>query len=165
MADTERRKRNKGAYQHARLGPEQIERDLRAFDLKASGVPYHVIASTLGCSLSTAHRSVTRVVRQVLRDHGVEEEAAAMLAGLDRAVQQMTLILRAETSTPEQKMNATSRLLAVYHRKADLLGLDAPKKMNVGFISAEEFNSALEDARAERDELAARRAERATRSA
>jgi len=110
-----------------------VERQARAIRLRTAGVQYADIASTLGCSVGTAHKAVQDGLRQVLVDHGAEDEAAAQLLRLDDALRALwpSVVGNADVVDIDTRVKAIDRLIRIERRRADLLGLDAPKSLNV----------------------------------
>ena len=133
--------------------PYAVRRAAEAFELRSQGLSYRAVACQMGCSVATAFEAVEAGARLILRGHGAEEQVALMLADLD----DMRTALRPKVLDGDTV--AITAALRVQERRARLLGLDAPAKVNVDVqarvITVEELR--VEIARAEA-ELAAERA-------
>jgi hypothetical protein len=105
--------------------PYIIRLSAHAFELKAQGMTYREIASELRCSTQTVFEAVDVGARFILRQHGADEEVAAMLRRLDAGV---TAIWDAYQKGEPDAHASMERL---EKRRARLLGLDAPTKVSV----------------------------------
>jgi hypothetical protein len=116
-----RKRAPKNTQQQARAH----ERMMRAVELRKHGATFDSIARTVGyASASGAYNAVMRVLRNAKREAGEEliqlevERLDAMLLAIAPAVQNGNL-------------HAIDRALKIAARRAALLGLDAPKEVDV----------------------------------
>jgi hypothetical protein len=137
--------------------PEQVERDARAVELRRSGLNYRQIAAQLTVAVSTAHDMVRRgltdtvaesndEVRQlelVRLDH-LYRAALGVLGKRHLIVSNGRVALHPETGEALLDsgpiLQAMDRLIKIMDRRAKLLGLDAPTRVEMitlGAIEAE----------------------------
>jgi hypothetical protein len=97
------------------------ERKAAALELRKSGATFEQIAATLGCSISYAHKAVTKALDRMVREPADAlrklelERLDSMLFGLWR---------RAKGG----ETGAVDRVIKLMERRARLLGLDAPER-------------------------------------
>ncbi|MES1975716.1 MAG: helix-turn-helix domain-containing protein [Pseudomonadota bacterium] len=116
---------------------EQVEREAQFVALKAAKKTYPEIAAEMGCSVSTAHKHVTRGLRNYLAGHGAAEAAAEMLLELDLATRAIwPRVLDGDDA-------AIDRLVKIQKRRADLLGADAPKNVKVTWVSMDSLDAEI----------------------
>ena len=109
-----RKKRNARADVH----------DAQALDMRLGGASYRQISKALGVPLATAHRHVQRM----LTEYAVEP--ATQLR--DMEVARLDRLLAAHWGKATKgDVNATRMVLTIMDRRAKLLGLDAPQKLDV----------------------------------
>jgi len=99
-------------------------RRLEALNLRLSGKSYRTIAATLKCTLPTAFNDV----KIMLKEYASEPADAvrnAEIARLDR------LMLAHWPEAIKGKIEPTRMVLEIMRRRAALLGLDAPKKIDI----------------------------------
>ena len=104
---------------------EAANRQRRALELRAAGQTFDVIASELGYrSASGAFRAVSAGLRKTL------QEPAGTLRKLE--LERLTK-LEAELWTKlARNVSVADKLLRVWERRARLLGLDAPNRVEIG---------------------------------
>lgn len=105
--------------------PYVVRRAAEAFELRAQGLTYRAIAAELGCAPATAFQAVEAGARLILREHGADQEIAMMILRLD----EMELALRPKVLAGDT--NAITAALRVQQRRARLLGLDAPARVEL----------------------------------
>lgn len=133
-----------------------VERQLQALDLRKTGASYPQIARALGYkSPSGAFQAVNAALERVVREPA-EEVRALELERLDR------LQFAAWPAASQGDVKAIDAILRIMKRRAELLGLDAPTRINVtstieaevdrmieqGVISASERAAAVAEAEA-----------------
>lgn len=111
--------------------PQQVERRARGIQLRTLGLGYEAIAQELGCSVSTAYDDVAAGLRFYLAQFGAEEEATASLLRMDAAARVAMSIMLKDSNDAPVRLSAIDRLIRIEARRADLLGLDAPKAINI----------------------------------
>jgi DNA-binding CsgD family transcriptional regulator len=138
--------------------PSDIERDLRAAELRSKSLSYRQIAAELGVSVSNAHAAVERGIREIPTE-GAAEARQVELAKLDTVEQAAWSILEAHhyvmlesgpkagtiiyhPMRPEEPLAdsgpvlaAIDRILKTSERRARLMGLDAPRQSIVNVIT------------------------------
>lgn len=113
----------------SRVGVRQqlaVERAVRALELRKAGFSYPAIAAELGYrSNSGAVMAVQRALRRMLQEpaDAVRTMELSRLDTLQAALWPRCL---------EGDGNAVDRVLRIMVRRADLLGLDAPAKIDIG---------------------------------
>ena len=112
--------------------------------MRLAGASYRQISATLGVPLATAHRQVQRMLTEYaetatqLRDMEV--------ARLDR------LLMGHWTKAIGGDVNATRTVLSIMDRRAKLLGLDAPQRIDLtGWIREMAIAEGLDPDQAVRD--------------
>lgn len=133
--------------------PQQIERRARGIQMRTLGFGYEAIAQELGCSVGLAYEDVAAGLRFYLAQFGAEEEAAASILRMDAAARVVMGIMLKETNDPEVRLAAVDRLIRVEARRANLLGMDAPKAINIRgefkVITVDELSQALAELESE----------------
>lgn len=100
------------------------ENERKALELRLAGHGYAHIAAELACSLSTAHTLVKRALNRIPEPQAAElkrlelERLDALQAGLWKAAASGAYL-------------SVDRVLAIMQRRAALLGLDAPQRIDV----------------------------------
>lgn len=119
--------------------PKTAERHAQAAEMRSRGMTYQAIGDALGISKQSAHEAVQRVLAETLREPA-EHLRTMELDKLDRAERVAHGVLEARHPVLYQgkdtgyeddapKLAAIDRLLRVAERRARLLGLDAPEKV------------------------------------
>ena len=115
------------------------ERKLRALDLRKAGATYQMIADQLGYGgPSGAYKAVTSALKATLKEPADElrtmelERLDAMLLPLWRRVQ-------------NGDERAVDRVLRIMERRAKLLGLDAPTKVDLAVQGLVEALTGIDD--------------------
>lgn len=121
-------------------------RDARALELRRAGMSYTAVAKELGVAYSSAYEMVHRALRDQARE-GLEEARQIELERLDRAqraveqvlatrhilVQQGNVIKDPRTGQPMLDdapiLSAVDRVVKLSKRRSELLGLDAPTRV------------------------------------
>jgi hypothetical protein len=136
--------------QHATNGkfmrtPEQIQADRKAADLRSLGYTYQMIADRMDVSVAAAHRMVDRAIQEIPTE-GTEQVRKMELEKLDNLERRLIYIINQpsyKTSTtgrvveyegkpvldPGPQVQAITAALRVIDKRAKLLGLDAPTKV------------------------------------
>jgi hypothetical protein len=108
--------------------PEKIatkEKHRRALELRKAGLTYQVIADQIGYrGPSTVHAAVMRELREICREPA-EELRTLELERLDR------LWAGVWTQAKQGHLGSIDRCLRILERRARLLGLDAPLKVEL----------------------------------
>jgi hypothetical protein len=116
-------KRTKGNTRASRQRIFAAERHVRAIELRKAGVTFQQIADQLGyANAAGAHKAVTTALREMLREP-TEELRALEVARLDHM---LLGIWQKATSGGTWEID---RALKIMERRAALLGLDAPKRI------------------------------------
>lgn len=134
---------------------EAVERERKALAAALSGKSFDDIATEVGYSnRGTAWRAVQRALKRTIQP-AADEYRAIELMRLDGLL--LALWPRAIGSPASEDQEATApdyqaidRVLKIAERRAKLLGLDAPVKVDVGALVAEmarRHNLAAEEAR------------------
>jgi hypothetical protein len=126
---------------------DAAERDAQALELRAAGLSIRQIGRQLGCSATTAHRRVVRGLDRTLREpadrvralelHRLDQLQAAATATLRArhvVVQAGRPVLDPASGDPYVDhgpvLAAIAALLRIAERRARLLGLDAPARVD-----------------------------------
>ena len=125
-----------------RLGRAR-EHELKAFELRKSGASFSAIGKALQVSPTGAWRMVKRVMSKLAK-LSAEEAAVVRQMELERLDRMLLGLWGKATSGNEKAVLATVRIM---ERRADLLGLDAPKRQELTGANGQAI--AIEDARAE----------------
>lgn len=136
--------------QHATNGkfmrtPEQIQADRKAADLRSLGYTYQMIADRMDVSVAAAHRMVDRAIQEIPTE-GTEQVRKMELEKLDNLERRLLYIINQQSyktsasgrvieyegkpvldTTPQ--IQAIGAALKVIDKRAKLLGLDAPTKV------------------------------------
>lgn len=102
------------------------ERRLQALQLRMAGAPYHAIAARLGVSIGQAHADVQTELQRIAAE-SADVAADVRTLELER-LDALLLALWAQAKQGNQ--GAVDRVLRVMERRAKLLGLDAPTKID-----------------------------------
>lgn len=129
------------------------ERRSKAWDLRVRGKSYRAIADALDVSTRTAFNDIAAVLERTKAENNetAESHKALSLSRLDRALGIVEQALDAEVfdesgnADNELKLKALDRMLKIEERRAKLLGLDAPTK-----VEAKVEGASLEDLDARR---------------
>ncbi len=115
-----------------------LDRQMQALDLRKSGASFAAIAQALNyASPSGAHKAVMSAIKKVLREPA-EEVRTLELERLDR------LQMAAWTKAIKGDLRAIDAVLRIMKRRAELLGLDAPARINVEMAVVEEVDRMIE---------------------
>lgn len=102
-----------------------IERRKRVYDLKLKGWSHRQIAEKLSVNISTITMDLRKIMAQVDAARMLESEGNLMYDQLD-------LLLRRYMKTAlKGDLDSTNIVLKIMERKSKLLGLDAPKRIDV----------------------------------
>jgi hypothetical protein len=102
-------------------------RSVRAIELRAGGATYAAIAKELGCSTGAAFNAVDRGLRRWVKE--------PLDTVVTMELQRLDALLRAFWSRAVGgDVDAAAFVLKVLERRARMLGLDAPKKLDVSMI-------------------------------
>lgn len=145
------------------------KRDAEAAQLRSRGMSFRAIASELGYSNpGTAHAAVSRALAAVVaepaaevREHMVAqldyltEKALEVLEAQHVVVQQGRIVYQGDKPLTDNApvLDAIQTLLKIQERRAKLLGLDAPKKVEV--ITLDWLDAQIAGLSAEVDQRAA----------
>lgn len=125
------------------------EREKRVLEMRIASIPFRVIAEELGISVAAAHKIANRAMDRLTTEVGekVDEYKRMQLAQLDEL--QMALwpqaigyTLRGPDGRPEldkygrpirvaPDVKAAREVRGILERKAELLGLDAPRRQEI----------------------------------
>jgi len=110
------------------LTPEALaHRQAQAYKMRLAGTPYDGIADALGISRYTAARDV-KAAHEAFRRETAEELALMRQQQLDR----LNLALFAVMPLVKKgDLPAVDRMLAIEKRRSDLMGLDAPRRVEM----------------------------------
>lgn len=115
-----------------------LDRQMQALDLRKSGASFAQIAQALGYATpSGAHKAVMSAIKKTLREPA-EEVRTLELERLDR------LQMAAWTKAIKGDLRAIDAVLRIMKRRAELLGLDAPARINVEMAVVEEVDRMIE---------------------
>lgn len=155
--DTTRDTRRRGPTGQFQRTTDTARRDAEAAELRSQGQTYQAIADRLGFANRTnSRRAVERALAATVRE-AADEVRALQLAQLDRLTREALAVLEREhlvvshgriINGPDGKplmddapvLQAIDRLIRIQERRAKLLGLDAPTKVetwNIDAIDAE----------------------------
>lgn len=140
----------------SKTSPRRIaakERAKRALELRQAGATYEEIAEALGYEdRSGPYRAVKKALDELPREAAVELRRleAMRLDRLQRAIWVRALGTAGGDNPSPPDLRAVDRVLEIQKRRANLFGLDAPKRTEVtgaegGPIEIEEAKSVLED--------------------
>lgn len=102
----------------------QDARALKALELRLAGASYRQIAVSVGASLKTVYLDVQRMLREYASEPA-EQVRNAELGRLDR------LLLAHWPAAVKGDYRATATVLSIMDRRARLLGLDAPLRIDL----------------------------------
>ena len=102
-------------------------RDQRAIELRIAGASYPQIARQLGCSVSTAHSSVQRVLTAAA---AVTEELRPQAQTLE-LIRLDFLTTKVTPQVSQGNLGAVDRTLNIMNHRAKILGLYAAEKKEV----------------------------------
>jgi predicted DNA-binding protein (UPF0251 family) len=98
-----------------------------AMELRLAGMSYRQIGDKMGVSQQSAFRYVKTAIKSIQKDYA---EKAHELVTIDLAkLKQIELAMYGKVMKGD--LNAIDKLLKVMERRARLLGLDAPKQIEV----------------------------------
>lgn len=126
MTTTKKKKKNLHPRLTAAAKAKELEVELRrkkVLNLRVTGKTIREIAAHLGVSVGLVHKDLTAVLaRTVAETNEVQHvEREVSLARLDRSMNV------AWTQVSKKPLEAVDRIVRIEQRRADLLGLDAPK--------------------------------------
>lgn len=134
---------------------EIAERRARAFELRKDGWPYRRIATELGVGVATAHDDVRAAMEDLLPIEVIEQVREMEADRLDHLMVLAMNVVADDAADYDTRLKAIDKVLAVQQRRAKLLGLDAPERLEVGATVTITAPSQIADLR---DDLAERRA-------
>ncbi len=107
------------------------ERRIQALELRKAGASYRRIGEALGVAAVTAHNDVHRALADLIaaQNSSAKEYQALELERLD------AMLLAVWTDASHGHLGAVDRVLRISERRAKLLGLDAPLKMDVAVVA------------------------------
>lgn len=124
---------------------EANENKLKALDMRLTGASYREIGRTLRVS----HVQAWHYVQDMLQDYAQEPTQAVRLAEVAR-LDRLMLAHWAKAIKGDTK--ATQMVLGIMDRRARLLGLDSPQKVDIsGFIRTMALKEGLDPEQAVRD--------------
>ena len=105
-----------------------IERDRQAIELRRAGASFDQIARQLGyANKSVAYNAVSRALKRTMASMSLDADAYRQLT-MDRLDAMLLGVWRSATQGDVQ---AISAVLRIEERRANMLGLDAPKRTEV----------------------------------
>ena len=109
---------------NTKYDPETWDRERQVIELRRAGLTFDVIAQQVGYSnASGAHHAYRRALQRTLNEAGVDEMRQTELDRLDR------LQRFAWTAAAQGDLKAIDAVLRIMQRRARLLGLDAPARV------------------------------------
>ena len=99
-------------------------REVKALDMRLAGAPYRQIGKALGVSHVQAQQDVKRMLREYATEP-VAKVRDAEVARLDK------LVMAHWDKAVEGNVESTRMVLTIMDRRAKLLGLDAPQKLDI----------------------------------
>jgi len=127
--------------------PVRAELQRQALALRANGATYEAIARRLGFKTASAVYKIVRAALLATVREPADELRALEALRLDRLMLPLWPLLAGDDATahPERLLRAVDRLLAVMARRAELLGLDAPRRIDVeGMLRAAALRDGLD---------------------
>ena len=118
--------------------PELLERRARAVELKQAGLTIREIGKALGVSHQTAHTAVINGLRMIVGDATIEMERQTDVARLDTMIRSMW------PDVLNGDKDAVRETLACLKRRAQLLGLDAPKTVRVEQVPVDAIEAEIQ---------------------
>lgn len=118
---------------NSETSPTQLtaaERRARAVIMRRAGASFTEISRQLGISRQAAHKAVKRAY-QLLAEETINETAALRALELDRLDRLHMGIWDTAIKKGPTQLEHVDRVLKISHRRAALLGLDAPRKFKV----------------------------------
>jgi len=102
-----------------------LQREQQALDLRVMGKSYMQIAQILGISKAGAHNATVRAIKKL---QTATNEAAEQVRELEvQRLDKMLAIVMAQVEMGD--LGAVDRALKIMARRASLLGLDAPERL------------------------------------
>lgn len=101
---------------------------------------YREIAKQMGISKSVAHEAYKRTLRHGMDDLEVSEHRAEQLSRLDRLYERLSVIVWDPKADNSEVIRAVAEARKVSHRTASLLGLDAPKRIEIEGLATNPVN-------------------------
>ena len=130
-------------FHNAVPDPEQLDREVKVLELRRAGLTWQRIAEEVGyADHSGAYAAYKRAMKRVLQQPA-EELRNAELDRLDR------LQLAVWQKAMRGESNAINSILRIMERRARLLGLDAPQKIQAEVMNYDAGSGGL-DAEVER---------------
>lgn len=123
MAKSQTEKSNAGA-RGGQGTPEVDARRVKAMDMRLAGASYRAIGTALGVNVATAYDDVQRMLREYMAETG-EEVRKQEIQRLDR------LMMAHWNAAIQGDAKATQMVLSIMDRRARLLGIDAPLKVDI----------------------------------
>ena len=122
-------------------------REALALQLRAQGLSYRSIAAEMGINATSAMRMVKRGLERV-PVAAANELRALHLMRLEELYSQLEDRLHRPGCKPERALQLVDRMVAILAREAAMMGLDAPRKKAVDFVSDELLKRLIEEEKA-----------------
>lgn len=119
-----------------------VERRIQALQLRKTGMSYRDIGRSLG---DVSHETIRGDVKASLEELAAEQRLASdelrqlELERLDEMQSKITVILYDKTTSPDMRLKAIDRGIALSNTRAKLLGLYAPVKVEVTEMTFTDF--------------------------
>lgn len=133
----------------SKASPDRVlaaERRVKALELRKLGFTYRQIGEQLGFTEAAAHKAVTKALRE-LNDNAAETAAEVRRLELERLDD--WLLKMAKEMRGGNVFGAVDRSMRIMARRAKLLGLDAPTKLELAeahdYLMAELVSAAQAD--------------------
>jgi hypothetical protein len=108
-------------------------RETEIVTLKLRGIPTHEIARVIGISQRAVQGAFNKALRRQTED-ALDDWHRTELAGLAMEAANVWRVMDAHKDDPKVQLAGEDRLLRIHIRRAKLLGLDAPTKLDISGI-------------------------------
>jgi hypothetical protein len=109
------------------------QREQQIVALRLRGVPFQDIGSAVGITRQSAHRAFHKALRRNT-DRDLQVHHLSENAKLDMEEANIWRVMDAHKDDPKVQLAGEDRLLRIHIRRAKLLGLDAPTKLDISGI-------------------------------